>query len=116
MGVPTSHYKAPHACPSLSVATHHRQPFYDLVPRDTKQQVPLTNNEQIRVAPGESTPNPKAGHALGSDSSVWLRSGLASPELRGFPSSPVWTNKGTLSLLARVVLNPLAADRLRTRF
>src|SRR3954464_10236243 len=46
------------------------QPFYDLVPRDPKRQVPLTNNEQIRVAPGELTPNPKAGHALGSDSFV----------------------------------------------
>src|SRR4051812_16824438 len=56
--------------PILSVAAHYRQPFYDLVPRDPKQQVPLANDEQIRVAPGESTPNPKAVHALGSDSSV----------------------------------------------
>src|SRR3954471_3064125 len=62
--------------PSLSVATHHRQPFYDLVPRDPKRQVPLANNEQIRVAPGESTPNPKAGHALGPDSSVSTGFGL----------------------------------------
>src|SRR3954447_14131290 len=75
-GVPTAHYKAPHARPSLSVSTHHRQPFYDLVPRDPKRQVPLANNEQIRVAPGESTPNPKAGHALGSDSSVSTGFGL----------------------------------------
>src|SRR3954466_766807 len=68
------------ACtPSLSVATHYRQPFYDLVPRYPKRKVPLANNEQIRVAPGESTPNSKAGHTLGSDSSEWLRSGLVSP-------------------------------------
>src|ERR1041384_8098530 len=33
-----------------------------------------------------------------------------------FPSSPVWTNKGTPSLLARVVLKPLAADQLCMRF
>src|SRR3954471_7100079 len=59
------------------------QPFYDLVPRDPKRQVPLANNEQIRVAPGDSTPNPKAGHALGSDSSVWPRSGLVSPIYQG---------------------------------
>src|SRR4051812_41101895 len=78
-GVPTAHYEASHARPSLSVATHDRQPFYDLVPRDPKRQVPLANNEQIRVAPGESTPNPEADHALGSDSSVWPRSGLVSP-------------------------------------
>src|ERR1041385_7027218 len=68
---------APHARPSLSVSTHHRQPFYDLVPRDPKRQVPLTNNEQIWVAHGESIPNPKDGRTLGSDSSVWLRSRLA---------------------------------------
>src|SRR3954466_11456574 len=99
MGVPTAHYKAWHARPSLSVATHHRQPFYDLVLRDRKRQVPLTNNAQIRVAPGESTPNPKADRALGSDSSICLRLGLASPEIRGFASSPVWTTRGTLSPL-----------------
>src|SRR3954469_23733707 len=66
---------APHAHPSLSVATHHRQPFYDLVSRDPKRQVPLTNNAQIRVAPGESTSNSKAGRALESASTVWTRSG-----------------------------------------
>src|ERR1041385_3665311 len=56
MGVPTAHYKAPHACPSLSVATHHRQPFSDLVPRDLKRQVPLANNAQIQVPPGSRHP------------------------------------------------------------
>src|SRR3954469_4908753 len=66
--------KAPHARPSLSVATHHSQPFYDLVPRDMKRQVPLTNNAQIRVAPGESTSNSKAGRALESASTGWMRS------------------------------------------
>src|ERR1043165_5765236 len=29
-------------------------------------RVPLTNNEQIRVAPGESTSNPKASPTLGT--------------------------------------------------
>src|SRR3954469_3896275 len=67
--------QAAHARPSLSVATHHRQPFDDLVPRDPKRQVPLTNNAQIRVAPGESTSNSKAGCALESASTVWTRSG-----------------------------------------
>src|ERR1041385_2870111 len=56
MGVPTAHYEAPHARPSLSVATHHRQPFYDLVPRDPKRQVPLTNNNKSGWPPGSRHP------------------------------------------------------------
>src|SRR4051812_3959613 len=56
-------------------ATHYRQPFYDLVPRDPKRQVPLANNEQIWVAPGESTPNSKADRALESVSTVYRRFG-----------------------------------------
>src|SRR3954470_19019367 len=75
-GVPTAHYKAPHARPSLSVATHHRQPFYDLVLRDLKRQVPLANNEQIRVGPGESTSSSGAGRALDLVSTVCLGFGL----------------------------------------
>src|SRR3954465_13747624 len=117
MGVPTAHYEASHARPYLSVATHDRQPFYYLVPRDLKRQVPLTNNEEIRVAPGESTPNPKAGPTLGSDSSVWPRSGLVSPINEGTSlAHQVWTNRGTKSPLARVVRKLLAADQLCMRF
>src|SRR3954467_10236510 len=63
------------ARPSLSVATHDRLPFYDLVPRDPERQVPLTNNAQIRVAPGESTSVSRAGRALESASTLWMRSG-----------------------------------------
>src|SRR3954466_11483368 len=52
-------------------------------------RVPLTNNEQIRVAPGESTPNPKAGRALGSDSSVSTGFGLpVSSLMRPGPRRP----------------------------
>src|SRR3954464_1543904 len=57
---------------SLSVATHDRQPFYDLVPRDPKRQVPLTSNEQIRVAPGESTSISGVGRSLDLVSTVCL--------------------------------------------
>src|ERR1041385_2866187 len=103
MGVPTAHYKAPHARPSLSVSTHHRQPFYDLVPRDPKRHVPLTNNEQIWVAPGESTPNPKAGRAIGPDSSGWPRSGQLTHHCGQPPSFQVWTSKGSPSPLAQVI-------------
>src|ERR1041385_741108 len=70
-----AHYKAPHTRPSLSVATHYRQQFYDLVPRDPKRQVPLTNNGQIRVAPGETTPNSKVDRTLESISTVCRRFG-----------------------------------------
>src|ERR1041385_3180293 len=38
-------------------------------------RVPLTNNTQLRVAPGESTPNSKAGRALESASTVCRRFG-----------------------------------------
>src|ERR1041385_2156316 len=68
--------KAPHARPSLSVATHDRQPFYDLVPRDPKRQVPLTNNEQIRVAPDESTSISGASRPLDLVSTFCRRFGL----------------------------------------
>src|SRR3954465_3659051 len=39
-------------------------------------RVPLTSHAHIRVAPGESTSNPKSGHALGSASSVSTGFGL----------------------------------------
>src|ERR1041385_5924733 len=76
MGVPTAHYKALHARPSFSVATLHRQPFYDLVPIDPKRQVPLTNNTQIWVALGDSTSSSGAGRALDLISTVCRRFGL----------------------------------------
>src|SRR3954466_14640596 len=61
---------------SISLSCYPSQAtIYDLVPRDPKRQVPLINNEQIRVAPGESTSNSKAGRALESASTVWTRSG-----------------------------------------
>ena len=44
-------------------------------PEVPKCRAPLTNNAQIRVAPGESTPNPRVGSAFESDYTVWLRSG-----------------------------------------
>src|SRR3954471_12923054 len=96
---------APHARPSLSVATHHRQPFYDLVPRDPERQAPLSNNEQIRVAPGESTPNPQAGRALRSDSSVSIGFGLPGHPIWGRArAGQGWTNRETMSPLARIGL------------
>src|SRR3954462_8857328 len=50
--------------------------------------IPLTNNEQIRVAPGESTSNPKAGRALGSASSVSTGFGLPVKPHMGTGPSP----------------------------
>src|ERR1043165_409545 len=68
-------------------------------------RVPLTNNEQIRVAPGESTSNPKAGRALGSASSVSTRFGLPGHHIWSRAlASQGWTNRETMSLLARVGL------------
>src|ERR1041385_9127521 len=115
MGVPTAHYKAPHARPSLSVATHDRQPFYDLVPRDPERQVPLTNNTQIRVALGESTSNSKAGRALESVSTVWTSSGYPPLARTGSLASRFGPTGYTIPM-ARFVLNPLAADQLCMRF
>src|SRR3954464_5225597 len=115
-GVPTAHYKASHARPSLSVATHHRQPFYDLVPRDPERQAPLSNNAQIRVAPGESTPNPQAVRALGSDSSVSTGFGLPGHHIWGRAlAGQGWTNKETMSPLARGVLKTAGSSPAHTR-
>src|SRR3954466_2229181 len=100
-----------HALPSLSVATHHRQPFYDLVPRDPERQAPLFNNAQIRVAPGESTPNPPAGRALGSDSSVSTGFGLPGHLIWGRAlAGQGWTNRETMSPLARGVLKNICQE------
>src|SRR3954465_15203521 len=56
--------------------------------------IPLSNNEQIRVAPGESTPNPQAGRALGSDSSVSTGFGLPGHHIWGRAlAGQGWTNK-----------------------
>src|SRR4051812_11827473 len=50
-------------------------------------RVPLTNNTQFWVAPGESTSNPKAGHALRSASSVSTGFGIpVKPHMRTGPS------------------------------
>src|ERR1041384_4562354 len=48
--------------------------------------IPLTNDEQIRVAPEESTSNPKAGRALGSASSVSTGFGLPGTSYGAGPS------------------------------
>src|SRR3954469_20689731 len=67
-------------------------------------RVPLTSNAQFRVAPGESTSNPKAGQALESASSVWLRSGLVSPIDQGTSlAHQCGPTRGTMSPLVRVV-------------
>src|SRR3954466_10610436 len=106
-----------HALPSLSVATHHRQPFYDLVPRDPERQAPLFNNAQIRVAPRESTPNPQAGRAFGSDSSVSTGFGLPGHHIWGRAlAGQGWTNKETMSLLARDVSKTAGSSPAHTRF
>src|SRR3954469_21385302 len=67
--------------------------------------IPLTNNEQIRVASGESTSNPKAGRALGSASSVSTGFGLPGHHIWGRPlAGQGWTNKETKSPLSRIGL------------
>src|ERR1043165_65418 len=55
-------------------------------------RVPLTNHAQLRVAPGESTPNSKAGHALESVSTVRLRTVSHTRIFRGPLARQVWTN------------------------
>src|SRR3954468_18054673 len=100
-----------HARPSLSVATHHRQPFYNLVPRDPKRQVPLTNNEQNPGGPRGVDTQPKIPPRSRIGLFRMAKVGVSLTYITGyFPSSPVWTKKGTMSLLARVVLKPLVAD------
>ena len=56
-------------------------------PEVPKCQAPLTNNAQIRVAPGESTSISKADRALELVSTVWLRFGFAVSALSGPGSS-----------------------------
>ena len=68
--------------------------------------VPLTNNAQFPVAPGESTSNSKAGHALELVSIVCLRFGLPGyPKLGPGPQPDRMDQQGTLPSLARFVLN-----------
>ena len=77
--------------------------------------IPLTNNEQIRVAPGESTSNPKAGRALGSASSVSTGFGLPGTSYGAGPS-PVKggpTEKPCLRWPG-LFRKPLAADQTHT--
>src|ERR1041384_2591724 len=74
-------------CPSL--ASHVRPVSTWLVKRLKLRnvRVPLTNNTQFRVAPGESTSNRKASHALGSASFVSTAFGLpVKPHERTGPS------------------------------
>src|SRR4051812_18820827 len=67
--------------------------------------ISLTNNEQIRVAPGESTSNPKAGRALGSASSISTGFGLPGHHIWGRAlAGQGWTNRETMSPLVRVGL------------
>src|SRR4051812_40995834 len=74
--------------------------------------IPLTNNEQIRVAPGESKSNPKAGRALGSASSVSTGFGLPGHLIWGRAlAGQGWTNRETMSPRARGVCKILAADQ-----
>src|ERR1043165_3195587 len=74
-------------------------------------RVPLTNNEQIRVAPGESTSNPKAGRALGSASSVSTGFGLPGHLIWGRAlAGQGWTNRKTMSPLARGVSKDICKE------
>src|SRR3954470_7035749 len=73
--------------------------------------IPLSNNEQNRVAPGESTPNPQVGRALGSDSSVSTGFGLPGHHIWGRAlAGQGWTNKETMSPLARGVLKNICKE------
>src|ERR1041385_6373048 len=65
-------------CPNCPSEASHVRPVSTWLGKRLKLQnvrVPLTNNTQLWVAPGESTPNSRAGHALESASTVWTRSG-----------------------------------------
>src|SRR3954469_11609349 len=74
--------------------------------------IPLTSNEQIRVAPEESTSNPKAGRALGSASSVSTGFGLPENHIWGRPlAGQGWTNRETMSPLARGGLKNICQER-----
>src|SRR3954465_5980482 len=73
--------------------------------------IPLTNNEQFRVAPGESTSNPKAGRALGSASSVSTGFGLPRHLIWGRAlAGQGWTNRETMSPQARGVLKNICQE------
>src|SRR3954467_8712663 len=74
-GVPTAHYRRrmlAHLSQLLPLRGNHFMILFREIRNDI---IPLTNNEQIWVAPDESTPNSKAGRALKSASTVWMRSG-----------------------------------------
>src|SRR3954463_4044554 len=64
-GVPTVHYRRrmlDHLSQLLPITGNHFMIYSQEIRNDI---IPLTNNEQIQVAPGESTPNPKVGRDLG---------------------------------------------------
>ena len=62
--------------PITRLRTYARLHLVGDAPEVPKRQVPLTNNAQFRVAPGESTSNSKAGRALELVSTVCLGFGL----------------------------------------
>src|SRR3954465_9422411 len=67
-------------CTNCPLLTSHVRPVSTWTGKRLKLRnvrVPLTNNTQLRVAPGESTPNSKAGRALESVSTIWLQVWIA---------------------------------------
>jgi len=105
----------------LSITRLHTYARLHLVgdaPEVPKRQVPLTNNAQSRVAPGESTPSTKVGRALELDSTVSLWFGLPdSPYLGPGPQLDRVDQQGTLPSLARFVFKTAGGpDQAHTRF
>src|SRR3954471_15223032 len=93
-GVPTAHYRRrmlAHLSQFLPLRGNHFMIWF----REIRNNIiPLTSNEQIRVAPGESTSNPKAGRALRSASSVSTGFGLPRHLIWGRPlAGQGWTNR-----------------------
>src|SRR4051812_48996289 len=85
-GVPTAHYMRrmlAHLSQFLPLRGNHFMIWFREIRNDI---IPLTNNEQIRVAPGESTSNPKSGRALGSASSVSTGFGSGPSPVKGGPT------------------------------
>src|ERR1043165_8762006 len=69
-GVPTAHYRRrvlAHLSQFLPLRGNHFMIWFREIRNDI---IPLTNNEQIRVAPSESTSSSGAGHALDLVSTV----------------------------------------------
>src|SRR4051812_41699094 len=77
-------------CTNCPLKASHVRPISTWLGKRLKHRnvrVPLTNNTQFRVAPRESTSNPKAGRTLGSASSVSTGFGFpVKPHMRTGPS------------------------------